>query len=110
MTLEYPFSDEKQKDKLKSNNQESYARVTPLPDIILGEEIYYPKIDHPKHYNAGKFETIDVIEDWSLDFHCGNAIKYISRHKYKDNPAQDIEKAVWYLNRYLQIFKDKEKK
>ena len=56
----------------------------------------------PAHYNYGKFETIDVIEDWELNFHCGNAVKYISRHKHKGTPIQDIKKAVWYLQRYLQ--------
>ena len=59
-------------------------------------------VDHPGHYNSGKYEAIDVIEDWNLDFHCGNAIKYISRHKHKGHAKQDIEKAIWYLQRYLE--------
>ena len=59
-------------------------------------------VDHPPHYNHGKYETIDVIEDWGLDFHCGNAVKYISRHKYKGQAKKDIEKAIWYLRRYLE--------
>tara|TARA_R110000824_G_scaffold127494_5_gene287711 strand:- start:19 stop:378 length:360 start_codon:yes stop_codon:yes gene_type:complete len=77
-------------------------QINPLPDAQLGDEICEPKINHPKHYNAGKYETIAVIEDWNLDFHCGNAVKYISRHKYKGSPKQDIEKAIWYLQRYLE--------
>ena len=63
-------------------------------------------VDHPAHYNSGKFEVIDIIEDWKLDFHCGNAIKYIGRHNYKGNPRKDIEKAVWYLQRYLETIDD----
>ena len=59
-------------------------------------------VEHPAHYNKGSIETIDVIEDWGLDFHCGNAIKYIARHKHKNNSKQDIEKAIWYLQRYLE--------
>tara|TARA_Y100000034_G_scaffold117635_1_gene157311 strand:+ start:92 stop:391 length:300 start_codon:yes stop_codon:yes gene_type:complete len=59
-------------------------------------------VDHPPHYTHGKYETIDVIEDWGLDFHCGNAIKYISRHKYKGQAKKDIGKAIWYLQRYLE--------
>ena len=59
-------------------------------------------VDHPPHYNYGKYETIDVIEDWNLGFHCSNAIKYISRHKHKGQAKKDIEKAVWYLQRYLE--------
>tara|TARA_R110000824_G_scaffold187995_1_gene369301 strand:+ start:2682 stop:2939 length:258 start_codon:yes stop_codon:yes gene_type:complete len=60
-------------------------------------------VDHPAHYNHGEYEAIDVIEDWKLDFHCGSVIKYISRHKHKGQPKKDIEKAVWYLKRYLEI-------
>lgn len=60
------------------------------------------KVSHPAHYNAGLFEAIDVIEDWGLDFHCGNALKYISRHKHKNDPRGDIKKAIWYLQRYME--------
>ena len=63
-------------------------------------------VDHPVHYNHGKYEAIDVIEDWNLDFHCGNAVKYIARHSYKENPKQDIEKAIWYLQRYLETLNE----
>lgn len=63
----------------------------------------FDPVAKPQHYNHGKFEVIDVIEDWGLDkdYYLGNAIKYIARHKHKDSPKQDIEKAVWYLNRWL---------
>lgn len=59
-------------------------------------------INHPEHYNKGKIEVIEVIEDWKLNFHLGNAIKYISRSEHKDNYEQDIEKAIWYLRRSIQ--------
>ncbi len=62
-------------------------------------------VDHPDHYNHGRYETIDVIEDWALDFNCGNAIKYISRHMHKGTPIRDIEKAIWYLERRLEMLK-----
>jgi hypothetical protein len=58
---------------------------------------------HPQHYNEGKFEVIDVIEDWKLGFNDGNAIKYIARHRYKGNPKEDLKKALWYLARELAI-------
>ena len=25
-------------------------------------------VNHPPHYNRGRFEVIDVIEDWGCDF------------------------------------------
>lgn len=34
-------------------------------------------VNHPKHYNFGTIEVIDVIEDWNLNFCLGKAIKYI---------------------------------
>lgn len=55
------------------------------------------QVDHPKHYNSGKFEVIDVIDDWKLDFCEGNVIKYMARSKHKGARLQDLEKALWYL-------------
>ena len=59
-------------------------------------------IDHPKHYNMGKYEAIDVIEDWNLGFNLGNTVKYISRAGHKDNILQDLKKALWYLDREIK--------
>jgi len=64
-------------------------------------------VNHPAHYNVGKFEVIDIIEDWDLGFHLGNAIKYIARAKHKDNELEDLKKARWYLNRKIFILKAK---
>lgn len=63
------------------------------------------KINHPSHYNVGKFEVIDVIEDWKLGFNLGNAVKYIARSGHKGRKAkhlEDLEKARWYLDRQIQ--------
>ena len=68
-------------------------------------------VDHPEHYGNGIYETINVIEAWNLDFHLGNAIKYISRagKKDKSKTIEDLEKAIWYLNRKIeQLRKDDE--
>ncbi len=63
--------------------------------------------NHPPHYNFGKYEVIEVIEDWKLGFHLGNAVKYISRCGKKGigTEGEDIRKAIWYLERYLQLEK-----
>jgi len=52
---------------------------------------------HPSHYNMGRFEVIDVIDDWKLDFCLGNAIKYIARAPYKGKEKEDLRKAIEYL-------------
>jgi len=63
------------------------------------------KVNNPTHYNAGRIEVIDAIEDWNLGFNDGNAIKYIARHQHKGDSIQDIEKAIWYLQRHLNNLK-----
>ena len=75
--------------------------------LMQGNDIYEEKVDHPSHYNSGKIEAIDAIEDWNLGFHDGNALKYIARHKHKESPEKDIEKAIWYLQRHLENLRNK---
>lgn len=41
-------------------------------------------VNHPAHYNTGKIEVIDAIEDWELGFHAGNVVKYAARYKHKN--------------------------
>jgi hypothetical protein len=66
-------------------------------------------VNHPLHYGGGDnpYETIKVIEAWELGFSLGNAIKYISRAGKKVNAVEDLEKAIWYINR--EIIKQKQK-
>lgn len=68
------------------------------------------KVNHPIHYNMHTIEPIDVIEDWDLGFCLGNAVKYIARAPYKhpDKQTEDLEKAVWYIQRYIQKLNNKE--
>jgi len=64
-------------------------------------------VNHPGHYNAGKIEVIEFIEDQGFGpgFWRGNAIKYAARAGKKDPSKQieDLKKAVWYLNREIEI-------
>ena len=64
----------------------------------------FPKIDlinKPAHYTAGRYEVIDVIEDWKLGFRLANVVKYVARADHKGNPISDLYKALWYLNREI---------
>ena len=65
-------------------------------------------VNHPSHYTDGGIETIDFIEAKKLPYHLGNAVKYISRAGKKDDEVQDLKKAVWYINRYIEL-REKEK-
>ena len=68
-------------------------------------------VNHPDHYNTGKIEVIDFIKDLGMakDFCIGNAIKYIARYKHKQNPTEDIKKAIWYLEYLVEILESEEK-
>ena len=59
-------------------------------------------VNSPAHYNRGKIEVIDFIEDQGLDFCLGNAVKYISRAGHKGDRVEDLEKAIWYLQRSIK--------
>ncbi|MFN3465641.1 MAG: DUF3310 domain-containing protein [Terricaulis sp.] len=59
-------------------------------------------VNHPPHYNAhpAGIECIDVVD--RLPFCQGNAIKYLWRANHKGAARQDLEKALWYVDRALQ--------
>jgi hypothetical protein len=61
-------------------------------------------VNHPSHYNDGKIEVIDFIEDKHLNFHRGNAVKYIARagKKDKSKEVEDLKKAQWYIEREIK--------
>lgn len=62
-------------------------------------------VTHPAHYNQGKIEVIEFIEDKELPYHLGNSVKYIARAGKKDpsKEMEDLKKAIWYLERYIEI-------
>ena len=64
-------------------------------------------VNHPSHYETGKFECIDVMletqgKEAVKDFCVCNAFKYLYRHGNK-NGLEDIKKAAWYLNKYIEL-------
>ena len=85
----------KEAAKLKENWVERAA----LP--VTMEEPKADAVNHPAHYKVGGIETIDFIEAKGLNYNTGNAVKYITRADHKGNRKQDLEKAVWYLNREI---------
>lgn len=47
-------------------------------------------VNSPKHYKGHKFEVIDIIEDFDLDFCLANAVKYILRSAKKWDTKEDL--------------------
>lgn len=67
-------------------------------------ETHYTSGINPHYYKKGKIEVIDFIEDQELEFHLANVIKYLCRNgkaKSIEERVQDLEKALWYLKRYI---------
>lgn len=70
-------------------------------------------VNHPQHYTQGGVECIDALAAATVGLEgiqavcTANAIKYLWRWKRK-NGAEDIDKAIWYLNRLKQSIKEEE--
>lgn len=70
-------------------------------------EVAKDNVNHPSHYETGKFECIDVMVETQgvgavKSFCICNAFKYLYRHKNK-NGIEDIKKAIWYLNKLVEL-------
>ena len=83
---------------------------TQNPEDTLEPKKQFDDVQNPQHYADSNIEVIDYIEDKNLGFCLGNAIKYISRagkkHSVgksdKEKTIQDLNKAIWYLNRRIK--------
>ena len=58
-------------------------------------------VNHPEHYTKYEHEVIELTE--RMDFCRGNAVKYILRAPFKGKELEDLQKAMWYLKRNLEI-------
>ena len=59
-------------------------------------------VNHPAHYaEDGQFsfpKAECIMLTRLLDFSVGNAVKYIWRAGFKGSAAEDLRKALWYIN------------
>jgi len=87
------------KTKLMASSDSVYAM--PQAHEPLKEPLRYADpVNNPSHYKMGEVEVIQVTEQ--LNFFRGNAVKYICRAGKKEDEIQDLEKAIWYLQRELK--------
>ena len=77
----------------------------------MSKSIQEDVVNQPPHYNTGKIECIDAIEQ-SMDekeyagYLKGNVLKYLWRYNYKGKPTEDLKKAAWYLDRLIETNKE----
>ena len=69
-------------------------------------------INHPQHYKNNKYEAIDIMldifgKDKTAAFCELNAFKYLWRANNKGTDIQDKKKAIWYLNKYIELKENK---
>lgn len=65
-------------------------------------------VNHPPHYTKGQVECIDAIQsalgDEAFVSYCrGQALKYVWRTGNKWDAAEDMRKAIWYLNKAAEL-------
>lgn len=65
-------------------------------------------VNHPEHYETNGIECFDAIkasqgDSAAVNFAVCNAFKYIWRNRHKGAQIQDLKKAVWYLNKAIDI-------
>lgn len=64
-------------------------------------------VNHPAHYaEDGQFsfpKAECIMLTRLLDFSVGNAVKYIWRAGFKGSAAEDLRKALWYINDAIKI-------
>ena len=69
-------------------------------------------VNHPNHYGgeSNTYEVIKVCEAWDLDkdAYLFNVVKYVARagKKNASKEIEDLEKALFYLNRKIQNLKN----
>ena len=78
-----------------------FLKSQPKPEDTHKEEWEHSQ----EHYKQGTIQPIEIIEDWNLNFHLGNALKYLARCEHKGTKRADLEKCIWYLNRELDNIK-----
>ena len=66
-------------------------------------------VNFPSHYNKGDIGCIDAIKSCQGDgfryYLQGSAIKYVWRHEHKGKPIEDLDKAIWFLNKLKEEYK-----
>lgn len=102
-------------DKIKPEDYETLEqveeRVRDEDKMMQAFDNIEDMINHPPHYNKGGLECIEYIKQQlgGVGFRAyleGNVIKYIHRHKYKDQNISDLKKAIFYLERLVQEYED----
>lgn len=56
---------------------------------------------NPTYYIGSKIQLADIIDEFNLDWYQASILKYVIRCKHKGKKTEDLQKAKWYLERYI---------
>lgn len=89
--------------------EHNFELVSAMPDYN-GPKETPSAVNHPSHYNQGGIECIDAMvsafgKEAVGNFCICNAFKYVWRAKQK-NGEEDLDKAIWYLNKVKELTAD----
>ena len=86
--------------------EDSGEMIDKLVDEIKKKLPQGTAVDGPAHYNG--YQVLEAICDAGLGrgFCLGNAVKYLLRAEKKGNDKEDLEKAQFYLNWYIEHYYD----
>lgn len=84
------------------------TRKNVVEKVVLEKDENYEYVDHPKHYNQGGIELVNIIDSYQLGFYEGNIVKYMIRSGKKpgNSKLQDLKKAQWYLNYLIKSLEE----
>jgi len=68
----------------------------------------HDQVNNPKHYTShpSGIDCIQITEH--MGFNLGNAIKYVWRSDLKNDAIEDLNKAIWYIQREIERRKKQE--
>jgi len=95
---------------LQHDYRQEYTTDNQKLDLYDSNNCKQDAVNNPKHYNShpSGIDCLTITEH--MTFNLGNAIKYIWRADLKGKQIEDLQKAVFYLNREIsRITKNKEK-
>jgi len=114
--------DDMEKERLKELREpDYYKQEESVEKHMAGEAEQWPvgafleefrlddPVNNPSHYTIGNIETINYIVDVMGEYHAamfchGNVLKYTGTRLFgKGKPIQDAKKAVWYLNKMIEL-------
>jgi len=92
--------------KVKAAKSKAKKVVAAKPKKDKATVVEADKVN-PPHYKVGGIEVIDYIKakltpEEFRGYLKGNVLKYVSREGHKNGDTKDLEKANWYIGRYIE--------